>query len=308
MDGVCIDLELLQRFEEGLNPQDLDQSPVRANLIGYGEISAIFQIGRESLVYKRLPLFKARVDAEVYARSCLEYWRLLEEAGLALPETETAVVEVTDRPTAVYIVQKIFPSERIGHKLLHTLPDRDLPGHIERIVVETSKIWRFNRLMRPASELALDGQISNWACLEGGSGPEIYYLDTSMPFFKKDGKVQFDPGLFLQAVPRFLRWIFRLLFVKDVVERYFIPRQVFIDLAANLYKEQRPDLAPIAVEIINRHIDDPTPLTVSDVEKYYRQDKFIWTLFLAMRRFDRWLTTKVFRGRYEFILPGKIER
>jgi len=44
------------------------------------------------------------------------------------------------------------------------------------------------------------------------------------------------------------------------------------------------------------------------VEKYYREDKFIWTLFLALRRMDRWLTTTIFRKRYEFILPGKIKR
>jgi hypothetical protein len=308
MEDGFIDLALLQRFEEGLNPQEPEQSTVPAVLIGYGEISTIFRIGQAPLAYKRLPLFKSRAEAEAYARSCREYWRLLEETDLTLPEADIAVVDVPGRPTVVYIIQEMFPSGQIGHKLLHTLPERDLPMHIERIVMEISKVRRFNRLNGPALEAAMDGQISNWACIDNEDGPQIYYLDTSMPFFKKSGRVQFDPELFLQAAPGFLRWIFRLFFVKGVVERYFIPRQVFIDLAANLYKEQRPELVPVTVEIINRHFDDPSPLSVSEVEKYYRHDKFIWTLFLSLRRFDRWLTTRVFKGRYEFILPGRIER
>ena len=49
-------------------------------------------------------------------------------------------------------------------------------------------------------------------------------------------------------------------------------------------------------------------MTTKDVEKYYREDKMIWQLFLAFRRVDRFLTTKLLRRRYEFILPGKIER
>ena len=54
--------------------------------------------------------------------------------------------------------------------------------------------------------------------------------------------------------------------------------------------------------------DAMDPLTVGEVEKYYREDKFIWALFLFLRRLDRWLTTKLLRKRYEFILPGKIKR
>lgn len=49
-------------------------------------------------------------------------------------------------------------------------------------------------------------------------------------------------------------------------------------------------------------------LAIKVVRAYTRRDKMIWTLFLAFRKFDRWMTTKIFRKRYEFILPGKIKR
>ncbi len=47
---------------------------------------------------------------------------------------------------------------------------------------------------------------------------------------------------------------------------------------------------------------------MEEVKKYYREDKLIWTLFLAFRRIDRWLTIKLLRKRYEYVLPGKIKR
>jgi len=84
---------------------------------------------------------------------------------------------------------------------------------------------------------------------------------------------------------------------------------VYIDLAANLYKEQRPDLIPLTVTIINRQLGpDQKPLTVDEVDKYYREDKLIWSFYLSFRRIDRWLTTRILRRRYEYILPGKIRR
>jgi hypothetical protein len=137
----------------------------------------------------------------------------------------------------------------------------------------------------------------------------MIYVDTSTPLHRIEGQEQLDPELFLQSAPSFLRWIIRWLFLSDVMNRYYNPRSVYIDLTANLYKEQRPDLVPETIQIINRYItDDLGPLSVKEVKNYYREDKIIWTVFLAFRRLDCWISTKLLRRRYEFILPGKIKR
>ena len=161
----------------------------------------------------------------------------------------------------------------------------------------------------PLLELAIDGQLSNWVCLEKEIGTEIVYIDTSTPLYRINGVEQLDPELLLQSAPSFLRWIIRLLFLKDVMNRYYDQRMVYIDLAANLFKEQQPDLILDTIDIINQRLSNNLkPLTMKEVEKYYREDKLIWTLFLAFRRIDRWLTMKLLRKRYEYILPGKIKR
>ena len=65
----------------------------------------------------------------------------------------------------------------------------------------------------------------------------------------------------------------------------------------------------MTVEIINQQLQqsDP-PMTVEEIKKYYREDKIIWSVFLAFRRVDRLLKTRLMGRRYEFILPGKIKR
>ncbi len=305
-----VDLELLEQFERGLDPQQIELSRIPATLLGYGEISAIFKIkGHDQIAYKRMPLFTDRQSARDYIQLYREYCRHLTAAGLKLPASDTAVVTIPKRPVVVYIAQECLPSERFGHALIQS-PDADkCLSVIEKVAKEISKVWRFNTARTPGLALAIDGQISNWVHMGGGKDDGLLYLDTSTPLIKKAGVEQMDPEPLLKSSPSFLRWIIRWLFLDDVMNRYYDPRQVYIDIAANLYKEQRPDLIPAAIDVLNQYlIGESNPLSVREIEKYYRQDKMIWTLFLAFRKVDRWLTAKIMQRRYEFILPGRIKR
>ena len=303
------DERLLARFEQGLNPKHPEASPVPASILGYGEISTIFEIqGAEGAACKRMPLFAGRDQAAAYAAIYREYCESLGEAGLNLPEDGTAILELEGRPVVLYILQRRFPPERFGHRLIHSLDDAEARKLIELIVQKIAAVWAFNEKRKPGLELALDGQVSNWVWPDSAS-PDLLYVDTSTPLLRRDGAEQLDPELFLKSAPSFLRWTIRLLFLKDVMNRYYCPRLVFTDLAANFFKEGREDLVPAALEIINSRLP-PTdaPLTHREVEKYYKDDRTIWRVFQAFRRFDRWMKTSLLGKRYEFILPGKIRR
>lgn len=305
-----VDENLLIEFEAGLNPQHLEQSVIPATLIGFGEISAIFQIGdRFGTAYKRLPLFADRPSAQTYIRKYDEYCELLGDAGLNLPPDKAIIISAPQRPVVLYIAQKQLPAARFAHRLIHCRATDEIQVLFENIIAEIAKIWSYNRSTSPDRELALDGQLSNWVWMDFESGKKLFYIDTSTPIFRKNGLEQMEPELFLKSAPFFLRWIIRLFFLDNVMNRYYDQRQVYIDLAANLYKEQRPNLIEPILELINRYLpESDVSISLKEVEKYYREDKLIWALFLAFRRIDRWLTTKIFRKRYEFILPGKIRR
>ncbi len=301
-----IDHDLIHRFEASLDPQNLAGSPIPAKILGYGEISTIFQIGADdSLAYKRMPLFTEPAAAAKYEQQYHEYCRLLAAAGLHLPDHATMISNASGKVIALYIAQQQFPAERFAHRLLHQLDVPAFKELVQRILQEIEKVWRFNQQRKPDIELSLDGQLSNWVEFE----TKLFFVDTSTPLYRKQGVEQMDPEPLLKSAPGFLRWILRLFFLDDVMNRYYQRRLVFLDLAANLFKEGRPDLIPVTIDIINQHLTAAdAPLTTEEVTRYYRQDKLIWTLFLAFRRVDRWLRTRIFRQRYEFILPGTIRR
>jgi hypothetical protein len=142
----------------------------------------------------------------------------------------------------------------------------------------------------------------------------LTYLDTSTPLFRVEGVEQLNTELFLRSAPSFLAWILRLLFLEDVVNRYYDFRRVVIDVVANFYKEQRPDLIPSVLELVNGFFTGEAaglgiqPIQEKEVRAYYREDALIWTLYLSFRRFDRFLQTRLLRREYPYILPGKIKR
>ncbi|NHZ86197.1 MAG: hypothetical protein GWP19_09980 [Planctomycetia bacterium] len=297
----------LYEFEMGLIPTAIEQSNIPVEILGYGEISTVFQIqGDDQNAYKRLPLFDKKQIAVDYAKIYHSYCNYLKQIGLNLPNDKTMIITQENRPVVLYIIQKKHNPERFAHKLTKSFNNQQFALLLDKICTEIEKVWQFNSENIPKKELAIDGQLSNWILTEDNN---IYYIDTSTPLFKLDEVEQLNPDLILKTAPSFLRWILKLFFLKDVMGRYYDNRQVYMDLIANLYKEQRADLIPTAIETINKYLkDDDKSIELKEVEKYYKEDKLIWTLFLAFRRFDRWLTIKIFRRRYEFILPGKIRR
>jgi hypothetical protein len=243
-----------------------------------------------------------------------------EEIGLRLPAFGDVSFTNQAGRHIFYIIQRRMPTACIGHCALRLLPREVVPGLIRRVLRELRRVWDFNR-QQGRFHVGLDGQLSNWA-IEGfdpqaphvDEDSSLLYLDTSTPFIRDGGVEQLDPELFLRSAPSFLVWILRLLFLEDVVDRYHDLRRVTVDLVANLYKEQRPDLIPAAIGEVNDFFSGDAadlgiqPLEEREVRSYYREDALIWSLYLSMRRLDRLLRTRLLRREYPYILPGRIQR
>lgn len=50
------------------------------------------------------------------------------------------------------------------------------------------------------------------------------------------------------------------------------------------------------------------PVTRTEIDKYYKKDAFIWRFFQFSRRVDKFIIEKIFRKKYYYRLPEKIER
>ena len=46
------------------------------------------------------------------------------------------------------------------------------------VAAEVEKIWRFNEAAGPSLEIAVDGQLSNWAYNPDEAEKDLFYIDT----------------------------------------------------------------------------------------------------------------------------------
>jgi hypothetical protein len=321
---VKADIDFLKQFEQGLDPEYPEKSSIPAKVLGYGEISTIFEIDSPStrgLACKRLPIFNSEAEVNAYEVIYQDYNKILQhEIGINVPEYGFAWFKTGEGNIVAFDLQRKLPGESIGNRAIHRLNTDNIRTLFLCVLRELNKVWAFNKA-NPDSALGIDGQISNWAIADFdpsspalSSGIGLLYFDTSTPMIKKGSVEQLDPELFLRSAPSFLRWLIRWLFLESVMTRYYDTRLVTIDLIANFYKEQLPGMVPPLVQAANEFyagegkILGIEPLTEKEIKAYYSEDKTIWIIFLALRRFDRWLHKYILKKPYIYILPGNIKR
>lgn len=294
-----------------------------------------FEAAVDAAAYKRMPMFRSRAEATSYEVLHRDYVAILrEEAGVDVAESDlvwlgleraSSDVGRHGEPIVLYIVQERFAALTTGHEVIRGMGSADARILLRAVVDETWRVFAFNRRNRGRLEVGFDAQISNWVVVghAGNGAPRLRYIDTSTPLMRRFGVEQLDPELFLRSAPSFLVWIIRRLMLADVLERYYDVRRVMIDLAANLIKEQRPDLVPVALEVINEFLQERVgphgtgetpeslgqlePISAEEVRSYYREDARVWRVYLAFRKIDR-LLHRVLRRRYPYLLPGKVTR
>ena len=319
-----VDRELLKVFEEKLDPSKPKESPIPAKVLGYGEISTIFEIIHESqreIAYKRMPLFDDMQQVERYKEIYNRYNELLGEINIEIPEYGAIDVTTDDGRIVLYLYQRKLPSNSIGNNIIHAVSDDQIMTLTLKVLRELNKVWTFNRDNKPEIEVAIDGQISNWAIknfdpenLVIDENVNLLYLDTSTPLIRENGVEMLDAKLFLKPTPPIMRWILKKFYLQDILDRYYDFRKVTVDLIANFFKEKREDLIPKLVELANEFFSaeaavlDIAPVDYEEIKKYYKEDASIWSLYLNLRKIHRFIRTKILRKYYDFILPAEIKR
>lgn len=315
-----INEELLQEFENSIDTIHPERGKVPINILGYGEISLVFELVTEpEIAYKRLPIFDTETQVQRHIKAYSIYHTLLDRLGIEVPPEEAVWFHSQKGNIVLYCAQKKVPKESIGNNAIHQLNEENIITLVQLIMRQMKKIWQFNK--RNRLKIGLDGQISNWAIVDYDpqnptvtEDEQLLYLDTSTPMFRINGVEAMEPVLFLKSAPFFLKWLLKALFLEEVVDRYYNWRLVTIDLIANFFKEQRPQLIPDVLKIINDFFLEEAselninPLIFNEVKKYYDEDKRIWLIFQNTRHLDRYIQTKLLRRQYDFYLPGKIKR
>jgi hypothetical protein len=321
-DTIKYDYDHLVDFEAGIDPLDPENSKIPAQVLGYGEMSTVMTIdgGDPNLVYKRMPMFHDNAEVQSFLEQYDAYLEHIAAAGLTV--VPAAITSITPKSgnIVVYIIQEKLDCRTLANQAIHTLPAADIERVFEAILDQIGRIFTYNNAQEDGIELGFDAQISNWAIArydpEEGHLPdtvELIYFDTSSPLLRINAEHQLDPELFLRSAPSFLRPAIRFLFVDDVMNRYYIRRQIVIDVLGNLYKEKREDVIADLIKRANAFLEPGAgsgefkPVTEEEVAGYYREDARIWSIYLSSRRLDRRLH-RLLGKPYPYVLPGHIER
>lgn len=303
-----LDPEALTTLERALDPVHPERQRDRFEVIAYGEISAVLvPAGRDDIVLKRQSGFVSAREQATYAKLVRSYVDAVEERGIAVAETDIVPVTLEDGRRSVYLVQPRLDEARLCHRLLRGRSDQEIFELLDRVF---SVLVAFYAKNRGASlEVALDAQLSNWAL---DARDELVFFDVSTPFLRRDGAHLIDEKIITRSMPEPLRTALRLLFAKQVLDRYYALDQVFTDILANFIKEGRADMVPRAVAWTNGwvrdHAVDLPRFDADRVRRYYDEDARIWELLAVSRRAGRFVTTRILRRRYDFLLPGKVKR
>ncbi|MHA1671315.1 MAG: DUF6206 family protein [Promethearchaeota archaeon] len=318
-----INLDILKKLERSIDTLNPEGGQVPINILGYGEISLVFELvgDPEKLAYKRIPIFDTEKQVKRHIWAYNEYNKILkEDIGLNLPDYDVAWFKDDRNHIQFYCVQEKIPAESVGNRVIHFLPNKDIFNLILLTMREMKKVWSFAKNNKKI-DVGLDGQISNFSVIgfdlnspKIDMNTKLYYLDTSTPMFRINGAEAMEAVLFLKSAPSFLRWLLKALFLEETVGRYYEWRKVAIDLVANFYKEQKPELVPSLINLVNKFFEEEAsdfeiePLNLEEIKAYYADDARMWVIFQKVRQFDRLLKTKVFKKRYEFYLPEEIKR
>ncbi|TFF89360.1 MAG: hypothetical protein EU548_07605 [Promethearchaeota archaeon] len=320
-----IDLDHLKELERNIDTIHPEKGKIPIKILGFGEISLVFEIlgDNSNIAFKRIPIFDTEEQVRRHIWAYNEYNRILrDEIGLTIPDYDTAWFRRENGKIAFYCIQEKINPASVGHKVIHQFSSiDDLENLILLALREMQKVWKFNKTNKKGLEVGLDGQISNFALLKHNTlkprvekNTGLLFLDTSTPMFRINGKEAMEAVLFLKSTPFFLSWLIKAVFLEDVVGRYYDWRRVTIDLIANFFKEQKPEIIPRLIKLANSFFKTEAsefeiePITLKEVIDYYKEDKMIWVIFQNARRIDRYIKIKLLKKEYDFYLPEKIKR
>jgi hypothetical protein len=309
--------ERLLGLERRLDPARPTSGGSGVEIIGYGEVSAVLALAElPGRVLKRMSGFPDAAAAHAYGAMVERYVSEVRAAGVPVTDTALVRLEPERGRHVVYLVQPRLDPARLGNAILRREPLEGVLPLLERVLILVRRVLDQNRLRSDGRALAIDAQLSNWHWPDaGGDGAQPTLIDVGTPFTMRDGELEIGVEVFLYAYPAPLRWwLRRSRSVEGYIDAFLRFETTIVDLLGNFVKEGAAEKIPGAIAFVNQWIARQPEaealgrIDEASVRAYYAKDAGTLELALRARRLARFLSTRVLRRRYDFILPGRIAR
>jgi hypothetical protein len=265
------------------------RDPSALSVLGFGEVSVAlgWPIDEPKFVCKRMPPFRA-AEYEAYTELVTGYVDQLRTAGLSVVDTEVRSVDRGDRLVA-YLIQPRIEKETLGDQVLRASePDPEHPflGAIAAALeIVTDRI-------------SIDAQVTNFAW----DGSELTLLDVGTPFrWGSDGALLFDLRPFTPMIPAPLRGVIERDLIK-VIARWKTPRQVAVDVVANLYREGLESWVDPTIVALSRAFPGEASITRAEALASYEEDRKTFPRLTKLQRLERAWQTSIRKRPYEFFI------
>lgn len=251
------------------------------------------------VIYKKMPTFRYRSDAENYVQYYREYNTILHnEIGISVPHFDARIVETEPGQILIFVIQERVASESVCHTILQDISPQAAERLYALILHEYKKLHRFNQdRAADGYQLGLDGQIPNWAIADYGGDPhaltgkeQLLYLDTNVPMIRIHGQDVVSTDMYFQALPGIARkFIKQFNLDQEVMDRYFQLRIIILDFLANVILHHRANLVPRFLEMSNKALNDSfaeedlAPITLKEIQSYHRLDVALWRLWRSLK-------------------------
>jgi hypothetical protein len=267
------------------------------NILAYGEMGCVlgWPLKSSRAAVRRLPLFETRARAEAYESCVADYLLELKNKGIETLESHFHTLARADGAVALFCVQPLLPKSALAPVYVASAE----PEEAQRLLAQIVEMV-FGAV---DARLGIDGQLSNWAFPNG----KPVLLDLTTPLRRDErGRELVDVELHLATLPWAMRPLVRRFMLRGILDKYYQPRGVMLDLVGNLYKERLERFAGMVIEAVNPRV--AKQLTLDEAQRYYRDDARTWAFLQGIRRIDRAWQRRI-RGRvYPFLLPGPISR
>ena len=116
-----INKDLIQQFENTIDTINPDRGKVPINILGYGEISLVFELidDLSSIAYKRLPIFDTETQVNRHIAAYNKYHEILTKLGINLPKEDSIWIRSPQQKIVLYCAQEKVPPESIGNQIIH---------------------------------------------------------------------------------------------------------------------------------------------------------------------------------------------